>query len=440
MIPVNSLKEQVAALREELDAAIAAVLDRGWFILGPAVEQFDREWAAYCGVEHGVAVASGTEALQLALLAAGARPGDEVVTVANTAVPTVAALRAAGCVPVFIDIDPRHYTMEPAALEAAISPRTRAVIPVHLYGQCVHMDPLLAVARARGIAVIEDACQAHGAVYRGSAEVWRYGGVDEGTRGRLNVSTSESVDAACAVSPLPSPSPPHRHTPTHPHLHTPTLPHSHTPTLPHSHTPTLPRAGSLGDYGCFSFYPTKNLGALGDAGMVVTRDAAAAERLRRLRSYGQRERYLHVTEGINSRMDDLQAAVLSVKLRHLDSWNARRRGLAALYGRLLAGTPLELPAEAEWGEHVYHLYVVRVRNRESFQRYLAEHGVGTLIHYPLPVYRQEAYAAFAPPAPLPVTEAQAEEIVTLPLFPELPDESVEQVAAVIRRGFDTGAF
>jgi dTDP-4-amino-4,6-dideoxygalactose transaminase len=368
MIPVNSLKEQYESIRAEVDGAIRAVFDRGWFILGPKLTAFEEEFAAYCGVEHGVGMASGTEALQLAIQAAGAQPGDEVITVANTAVPTVAAIRAAGCRPVLVDIDAASYTMDPQRIEAAITPRSRVVLPVHLYGQCADMEPILQLAGARGLIVIEDACQAHGALYRGR------------------------------------------------------------------------RAGSLGDYGCFSYYPTKNLGAYGDAGMVVTRDAGAAERLRLLRNYGQAQRYTHLLEGINSRLDEIQAAVLSVKLRHLDRWNARRRQLAALYGEALADTPLRLPAEAAWGEHVYHLYVVRAPHRSRFQEYLQAHGVGTLIHYPVPIHRQPAYAGLGGAQPLEVTEAVAEEIVTLPLFPELAEAQVREVARVIRQGFAEGVY
>jgi dTDP-4-amino-4,6-dideoxygalactose transaminase len=349
-----------------VDAAVRSVFDRGWFILGPAVERFESEFAAYCGVDHGVGVASGTEALQLALLAAGAAPGDEVITVANTAVPTVAAIRAAGCVPVFVEVDAASYTMDPSRLEAAITSRTRAVVPVHLYGQCADMDPILAVASQNGLTVVEDACQAHGAEHRGR------------------------------------------------------------------------RAGSMGDFGCFSFYPTKNLGACGDAGMVVTRHAEAADRVRRLRNYGQASRDVHVEEGINSRLDDLQAAVLSTKLSHLDAWNQRRRELGALYAQLLADTPLVLPSEAATGRHVFHLYVVRTGNREEFRQFLAEAGVGTQVHYPQPVYRHAPYERFAPAEPLRLTESYARQLVTLPLFPELQERDVARVAAVVRTAVDRG--
>jgi len=362
LIPCNSLKQQTDSLRPELDAAIARVLDRGWFLFGPELEEFERQFAALCGVPHAIGVASGTEALRLALLAAGLDPGDEVITVANTAVPTIAAIRAAGCMPVFVDIDPEHYTMGPAGINAAIGPRTRAIMTVHLYGQSADMGPILALARERGLIVIEDVAQACGALY--------------GDR----------------------------------------------------------PAGSLGDFGCFSFYPTKNLGALGDAGMVVTRDAAAAERLRLLRNYGQTKRYHHEIEGANSRMDEIQAAVLSAKLPHLAGWNERRRQIAARYDELLAGTSLVLPREAPWGRHVYHLYVVRVRNRDAFQQHLSENGVGTLIHYPIPVHLQPAYRHLSVTQPLPITEAQAAELVSLPMFPELTDEQVEQVGEVIVSG------
>jgi dTDP-4-amino-4,6-dideoxygalactose transaminase len=367
-IPVNSLNEQYESIRAEVDAAIRRVFDRGWFILGPEVESFEREFASYCRVEHGIAVASGTEALQLALTAAGLRPGDEVITVANTAVPTVAAIRSAGGLPVFVDVHPEYYTMDPSLLEAAITPRTRAVLPVHLYGQCADMDPILAIARRHRLSVVEDACQAHGAEYRGR------------------------------------------------------------------------RAGSMGDSGCFSFYPTKNLGAYGDAGMVVTNDAATAARVRLLRNYGQAERYRHVMEGINSRMDDLQAAVLRVKLPYLGRWNARRRELANAYTGLLAKTPLGLPVEAPYGRHVFHLYVARAGCRDELRRHLEDQGIGTLIHYPVPVHQHDAYSGVARWSRLPVTERLAGEIVTLPLFPELSDSQLERVATAIQAGYQQGAL
>ena len=368
VVPVNDLKRQYASIRAEVDGAIREVFERGQFILGPAGEKFEQEFAAYCGVTHAVGVASGTEAIQLALLASGVKPGDEVITVANTAVPTIAAIRAAQGIPVFVDVDPRYYTLDASRVEAAITPRTRVILPVHLYGQCADMDPLLDIAGARGLTVVEDACQAHGALYKG------------------------------------------RH------------------------------AGSAGRLSCFSFYPTKNLGGYGDGGMVLTNDDAAAARLRLLRNYGQTKRSSHALEGINSRLDEIQASILSAKLKHLDAWNARRRALAERYSQALAGLPLEVPLEAAYGQHAFHLYVVRVAHRDAFREFLSANGVETLIHYPTPIYRQEAYTTFTPRIAQDVTEGLAREIVTLPLFPELEEDEVDHVADVIRRGFAQRAY
>ena len=359
-IEFNDLRPQHRELREEIRAAVEQVLDDGWFVLGRQVEAFEREFADYCGVGHCVGVGSGTEAIHLALLAAGVQPGDDVVTVSFTAVPTCSAISFAGARPVFVDVDHRTFTMDPERLEDAITPRTRAILPVHLYGQTADMDPILEVGRRRGIPVIEDACQAHGAEYRGR------------------------------------------------------------------------RAGSMGTMAAFSFYPTKNLGAAGDAGAVTTSDPVLAERLRLLRNYGQRKRYYHDSKGFNSRLDELQAAILRVKLRHLNRWNEVRRAKARLYDSLLTG--VVCPLEAGYARHVYHLYVVRSRRRNELQRYLAEQGIGTLIHYPVPVHLQEAYRDLGLTlGSLPATEQCAEEILSLPLYPELPDELIVDVAEAINR-------
>ncbi len=359
MIPVNDLKAQYELIRIDIDSAVREVLERSSFILGPLLEKFEQEFAAYCGVGHGVGVASGTEAIQLAILASGVKSGDEIITVANTAVATVAAIRLANCIPKFVDVNPQTYTLDPANLEAAITPRTRAIIPVHLYGQCADMEPMIKIAKKHGLLIIEDCAQAHGALYNG------------------------------------------RH------------------------------AGSMGDLGCFSFYPTKNLGAYGDGGMVIVRDPKAAQRLRLLRNYGQTERGVHTVEGMNSRLDEMQAAILSVKLKYLDQWNMRRRYLAKLYTEKLKNTPLILPIETAYTYHVYHLYVVQTPDREEFQRYLFAKGIETSVHYPIPIYGQKAYRAFSPPRTLPVTELQMSRIVTLPLFPELEDHQIERVTTTI---------
>jgi len=359
-IEFNDLRPQHRELRGEIDAALGEVLDDGWFILGKQGEAFERGFASFCSVAGCVGVGSGTEAIHLALLACGVRPGDDVVTSSLTAVPTASAISFAGARPVFVDVDPRTFTMDPLKLENALTPRTKAIVPVHLYGQMADMDPILEIGRRHGIPVIEDACQAHGAEYRGR------------------------------------------------------------------------KAGSMGTLGTFSFYPTKNLGACGDGGAVTTNDPELANRLRLLRNYGQRKRYYHESKGFNSRLDEMQAAILRAKLRHLNRWNDVRRSKASLYNSLLRG--VVTPFEADYARHVYHLYVIRSPRRDELQRYLAEQGIGTLIHYPVPVHLQEAYGDLdIGPGSLPATEQCAREILSLPLYPELPDEHIAQVAEAINR-------
>ncbi len=359
-IEFNDLKPQHRELREEIRAAVEQVLDDGWFILGRQGEAFEREFAGYCGVAHCVGVGSGTEAIHLALVAAGVQPGDDVVTSSLTAVPTCSAITFAGARPLFVDVNPRTFTMDPEKLESAITPRTRAILPVHLYGQAVDMDPILEVGRSRGIPVIEDACQAHGAEYKGR------------------------------------------------------------------------RTGSLGMMAAFSFYPTKNLGASGDAGAVATNDSELADKLRLLRNYGQKKRYYHEIKGFNSRLDEMQAAILRVKLRHLNRWNELRRTKARLYDSLLR--EVVRPIEADYARHVYHLYVVRSRRRDQLQRFLAERGIGSFIHYPVPVHLQEAYRDLGlSRGSLPATELCADQILSLPLYPELPDEQIMEVAEAINQ-------
>ncbi|HQE99079.1 MAG TPA: DegT/DnrJ/EryC1/StrS family aminotransferase [Anaerolineae bacterium] len=361
MILAFDLQRQYAALKTEVDAAIAGVLARGTFILGPEVVAFEREFAAYCGVAHAVGVGSGTEALHLALRACHIGPGDEVITVAHTAVATVAAIELSGARPIFVDLDPQRGTLDPSRLEAAITPRTRAVIPVHLYGCPAELTPILDIARRHRLRVIEDCAQAHGAGYEG------------------------------------------RH------------------------------VGSWGDLGAFSFYPTKNLGAYGDGGAVVTNDPELAERVRLLREYGWAERYVSHIKGLNSRLDELQAAILRVKLRHLEAWNARRRALAQHYGALLRDSGLQLPLDPPDGRHVYHLYVVRTPQREALRAFLREQGIGTLIHYPVPIHLQPAYADLGyGPRTLPETELAAAQVLSLPLYPELREDEVSAVCAAIQ--------
>jgi len=360
-IPLVDLKAAYHRLQAEIDAAVARVLAGGWYILGPEVRAFESEFAAYLGVEHAVGVASGTDAVLLALRALGVGPGDEVITVAHTAVATVTAIELCGAIPRLVDIDSVTYTLDPTHLAAAITPRTRAIVPVHLYGAPADLDAILAVARAHGLLVVEDCAQAHGAR----------------TQGRT--------------------------------------------------------VGTLGDAAAFSFYPTKNLGALGDGGAVATNRPEVAERLRLLRQYGWRERYVSDVAGTNSRLDELQAAILRVRLGHLEAENEARRRLAARYDAALAGLPIALPAARPDDCPVYHLYVIRAAARDALAEHLRARGIGTGVHYPVPVHRQPAYAHLGyGPGSLPATEAAAAEVLSLPMYPDLTEGAVDTVAAAIR--------
>lgn len=357
-IPILDLRSQYQAHKAELDAAVARVLEGGRYVQGTEHGAFEAEFAAFCGARHGVGLANGTDALRIGLQALGVGPGDEVITVANGGVPPVAAVREAGARPVFVDVDPTTRTLDPTRLEAALSPRTRAVLPVHLFGQPADVDAVLAVTRPRGIKLLEDCAQAHGASYRGR------------------------------------------------------------------------RVGGLGDAAAFSFYPTKNLGAYGDGGFLTTDDDEVADRARLLRGYGWRQRYLSEVHGINSRLDELQAAILRVKLRYLNAANSARRQRARLYAERLLG--VAMPTEPPWSESVYHLYVVEVDRRDALRAALAEHGVGSDVHYPLPAHLQPAYVELgAGPGSLPVTERLAGTVLSLPMFPELPLEQVERVAELV---------
>jgi dTDP-4-amino-4,6-dideoxygalactose transaminase len=360
-VPFLDLSRQVARIREELDAAIAGVLGGGWFVLGPPLEEFERAFAAYCGAREAVGVANGTDAITIALQALGIGPGDEVITAANTCVPTVAGIEATGAAPVLADVDPRTHTLDPGRLHEALGEKTRAIVPVHLYGQCADMGPIVDVARAHGLKVVEDAAQAHGAAYRGR------------------------------------------------------------------------RTGTLGDAAAFSFYPTKNLGALGDGGAVVTDDPEVADQARLLRAYGERERYRSLRPGWNSRLDTLQAAILSTKLSHLDAWTERRREIAARYLAALSDTPLGLPVEGEDRRHVYHLFVVTVADRDAFRDALDGAGVQTLVHYPRPIHHQPAYERLGGGGDrLRECERLSAQVVSLPLFPELEEREVEAVITAVR--------
>jgi len=363
MIPYVDLQAQYRALKPEIDAAVLRVFEQAQFILGPAVAAFENDFAAYCHAAEAVGVNSGTSALHVALLAAGVGPGDEVITVPYTFVATVAAIEYAGALPVFVDVEPGYWTMDPAQIEAAITPRTKAIVPVHLYGQPADMDPILAIARAHGLRVIEDACQAHGSEYHGR------------------------------------------------------------------------RCGSMGDIGCFSFYPGKNLGAYGEGGAAVTNDPALAKTMRLLRAWGEETRYEHTLKAFNYRMDGVQGAVLGVKLRYLESWNEARRRHAAEYGRQLAGGPAAVPIERPGTRHVYHVYVVRLAQRDAMRARLAEAGVQTGVHYPIPVHLQPAYRNLGYEAgDFPVSERVASEVLSLPIFPELTSEQIGTIGGLLREG------
>jgi dTDP-3-amino-3,4,6-trideoxy-alpha-D-glucose transaminase len=360
-IPFLELKSQYAAIKPEIDAAIAGVLERAWFIFGEDLTAFENEFAAACGARYCVGVGNGTEALHLGLRALGVGPGDEVITVAHTFIATTLAISWTGACPVFVEVDPQTYTIDVERAAAAITPRTRAILPVHLYGQPADMGALMELAQQHDLAVLEDCAQSHNARYRGRV------------------------------------------------------------------------TGTFGQIGCFSFYPGKNLGAYGDGGALVTDDVALVERLRLLHNYGQTAKYHHEIQGYNSRLDELQAAVLRVKLRYLEQWNVRRRALAARYDEGLRDCGLILPHAAPDREHVYHLYVVRTPQRDALQQHLKANGIGTLIHYPTPVHLQPAYAELGlRRGTLPLSEQIADEVLSLPLYPEMSDAQQDIVISAIQ--------
>jgi dTDP-4-amino-4,6-dideoxygalactose transaminase len=357
-VPFVDLRAQYRRLRRQVLSAFDDALEGMQLFLGPNVRAFEDEFAAYCGVRHAVGVGSGTDALYLALRACGIRPGDEVITVAHTFIGTVEAIVQAGARPVFVDIDPDTYTLDPTGIEAALSPQTRAIVPVHLYGQMADMDPIMDLAQRHGLLVVEDACQAHGAEYKGR------------------------------------------------------------------------RAGSIGDAAAFSFYMSKNLGAYGEAGAVTTNSNSIAEMVARLRNHGSVSKYDHAELGVNSRLDELQAVVLRVKLNHLDEWVARRRQHAALYISLLRDAPVKLPVTRRESAHVYHLFVVQVDDRDRVRQGLEARSIGCDVHYPIPLHRQAACQNIGRVAgDLKVTELVAGRILSLPMFPELTKQQVQYVAA-----------
>jgi dTDP-4-amino-4,6-dideoxygalactose transaminase len=359
-LPLVDLAAQRDAIAGELGAAVERTLARTDWILGAEVAEFEAEFAAYCGVEGAAGVDCGMSALELSLRALEIGPGDEVITAANTFIATAFAISNAGATPVLVDVDPDRYTIEPALVEQAITERTKAIVPVHLYGQLAAMEALRAIADRHGLVVVEDACQAHGARLDGR------------------------------------------------------------------------RAGSFGDAAAFSFYPSKNLGALGDGGIVVSNDESLLERVRLLRNYGQREKYRHDVVGFNRRLDTIQAAILRAKLAHLDDWNERRREAADLYGSLLAEVEIAPPSVAHSVEPVWHLYVIEVEHRDALRVHLAEAGIDTGIHYPVPIHLQPAYLTLGyATGAFPVSERAAHRIISLPMYPELSSRAIERVVDVI---------
>lgn len=360
MIPFLDLKAPHIELRDEINDAIGRVVDSGWYILGIEVEAFESEYATYCEASHCVSLANGLDALHLALRAMDVGPGDEVIVPSNTYIATWLAVSQCGATPVPVEPDEATYNLDPELIEAAITPRTRVILPVHLYGQPADMAPILAIARKHGLRVLEDGAQAHGGRYKGK------------------------------------------------------------------------RIGGHGDVVAWSFYPGKNLGALGDGGAVTTDDPELADRIRVLRNYGSRVKYVNEVQGYNSRLDPIQAAVLRVKLKHLDAWNARRAALADQYLRGLADTGLALPVVPDWADPTWHLFVVRHRQRDALQQRLTDAGIGSLIHYPIPPHRQQAYAAAVwPPEAYPIASRIANEVLSLPMGPHLRPHSADKVIAAI---------
>lgn len=365
MIPFLDLKSPHIELRDEIDEAIMRVVDSGWYILGPEVDAFEAEYAAYSDAAHCVSLANGLDALHLALRAIDVGPGDEVIVPSNTYIATWLAVSQCGATPVPVEPAEGTYNLDPGQIEAAITSRTKVILPVHLYGQPADMDPILAIARRHGLRVLEDGAQAHGASYKGK------------------------------------------------------------------------RIGAHGDVVAWSFYPGKNLGALGDGGAITTDDPELADRIRVLRNYGSRVKYVNEVQGYNSRLDPIHAAVLRVKLRHLDAWNARRTLLARQYLEGLAGSGLVLPQVPGWAEPAWHLFVVRSRDRDLLQRQLTDAGIGHLIHYPIPPHKQQAYAQAGWPADaFPLASVMANEVLSLPMGPHLSSSDVRLIISRISHDFD----
>ena len=361
-VPFLDLKVQYRQIESEVLPMVTEAMQNGAFIGGPQVAGFEEEFAAFCDSRHCVGVGSGTDAIRFALMAAGVGQGHEVITVTNTFIATTEAISQTGAQPVFVDVDPKTCNMDPTAIEAAITAKTKAIVPVHLYGQPSDMDPILDIANRHGLAVIEDACQAHGGLYKGK------------------------------------------------------------------------KAGSLGNAGCFSFYPGKNLGAFGEGGAVVTQDEKTAATIRMIRDHGQNKKYYHDMEGYNGRLDAIQAGVLRIKLKRLADWNESRRKNAAYYNQLLDAVPgIQLPVEADYARSVYHLYVIHVDRRDEMQQYLAERGIATGLHYPMPLHLQNAYAHMGLKAgAFPAAENSARRLLSLPMFAELTTDQMDYVADNIK--------
>jgi dTDP-4-amino-4,6-dideoxygalactose transaminase len=364
LVPFVELQSQFRTIEGEVRGAIDRVLERSWYVLGEECASFEAEFAVWVGTHHAVGVGSGTEAIHLALRAVGVGHGDEVITVANTCVPTIAGIGASGATPVLVDAHPETLTLDPNKLEAAFTDRTRAIVPVHLYGHPCDMDPIMAFASEHGLSVVEDCAQAHGALYKGRP------------------------------------------------------------------------CGTLGHLAAFSFYPSKNLGAYGDAGAVTTDDPTLDAALRKLRNYGEETRYHHAVPGFNSRLDEIQAAILRAKLPHVGAWNEQRRVLAVRYAAGLSGLPIQLPPQADWADSNHHLYPIRCERRDELQAFLKERGVQTLMHYPIPVHLQPAYGSLGyGPGAFPVAEGSCASVLSLPIYPEMEPTAVDEVVAGIRRFF-----
>lgn len=362
IIPFIDLKREYAEISEEITQSIQRVVKSGWFILGEEVKKLEEEFANYIGTKYGIGVNSGSDALLLTLKALGIGKGDEVITVSHTFISTVDAIVRNGAKPAFVDIEPDTYCIDVTRIEKRVTEKTRAILPVHLYGHPADMAPIMEIAQKYNLYVIEDACQAHGGEYKGR------------------------------------------------------------------------KVGSIGDLGCFSFYPTKNLGSYGDGGMAVTNNEELAEKLRMLRNYGQAQKYHHNFVGVSSRLDEIQAAILCVKLEHLDEWNEKRRRVANLYREFSENSSVIMPIERDYAKHVYHLYVIRCSDRDKLQQHLLRNGIQTQIHYPIPVHKQKAYLDLGVDADLHVTENICNEILSLPIFPELENGEVEYIIDAIKKG------